>query len=156
MLSYSFRCHQIYNSQCDKSGHAVLLLTSNLDAQQTASENKGSCLALLLGVTKFILFWWPCSWNWDEHLQNTKIVSEKEKKIRIIKKPVCPKLHSFVEYLQIKPLTSDGKIPLVIITKLFFFVNDAMAKKARVFVPNKRFQLTLIFSCNANPLSVTR
>jgi hypothetical protein len=53
-LNFSFRCHKIYNSQYDKSGHAVLLLTSNLNAQQTASENKGSSLALPLGVTKFI------------------------------------------------------------------------------------------------------
>ncbi len=74
-----------------------------------------------------------------------------------MKSPVCSKLHSFVEYLQIKPLTSDGKIPLVIIAKLFFFVTDAMAKKARAFVPkDKRFQISVIFSCNTNPLSVTR
>jgi hypothetical protein len=33
----------------------VTLLTSNLDAQQTASENKGSCLALPLGVTMVAL-----------------------------------------------------------------------------------------------------
>ncbi len=117
-LNLSFMYDQIYNSQFNKSGHTVLLLTSNLNAQQTASENKGSCLALPLGVTKFILFRWPCSWSWDELLQTPKLFLKK-KKNQNMKNPVCLKLHSLVEYLQIKPLTSDGKIPLVIIAKLF-------------------------------------
>jgi hypothetical protein len=75
--------------------------------------------------------------------KNTKNIFLK-KKCRIIKNPVCPKLHSFVEYLQIKPLTSDGKIPLVIIAKHFFFVTDVTAKKlVRLSPTTSSFRLVL-------------
>jgi hypothetical protein len=55
-LSCGFRCDQIHNKQCLEFSHTVSLLKSDLDVQQPVVGllSKSTCLALALGVTKFM------------------------------------------------------------------------------------------------------
>jgi hypothetical protein len=55
-LTCGFRCDQIHYRHCLEFSHTVSLLKSDLDFQQIVVGllSKSTCLALALGVTKFI------------------------------------------------------------------------------------------------------
>jgi hypothetical protein len=58
MLSYSFRCDQVYNNNCFDLGHAMLFFLSQtqmFNMPEASLLNKSSSLAAALNTTKLII-----------------------------------------------------------------------------------------------------